>query len=101
MQPEGAEVNIKHRDITDVMNYVVVNQPGPMPVRLIFHYGLSALWEKEAQAALGFGGGQLLCTEASNRERLVNNRPQLCRVHNAHEFSDFETIIRITHRYQG
>jgi hypothetical protein len=108
MQFVCATVNMKYCCVTDMMDHVVAesakiyaNTPEANSF-MIFHDGLSAWWEKEAQehmTELGFQDRQLVSIGSTNRGtyyqgRLVGNSPELCRGLDAHGFSDLETSIQ-------
>jgi hypothetical protein len=67
----------------------------------IFHDGLSAWWEKEAQeylSTLGFKDRQLRClgeTNAGTRYegKVVSDSPELCRALDSHGFADLKCQI--------
>jgi hypothetical protein len=68
---------------------------------LIFHDGLSAWWEKEAQAYItmrGFQNRQLRCMGNTNfdtryHEKLTGDSPEMCRALDSHGFSDLASSI--------
>lgn len=101
-------VNKEYCVITDIMKHVI-NESNKMfegtseyETFVIFHDGLKAWWEKEAQAylaTLGFEHRQLRCLGDTNRgtiylNKVVGNSPELCRGLDSHGFKDLNDSIQ-------
>ena len=98
-----------HICIIDLMNHVItesnkIYENTPLFLTfMIFHDGLSAWWEKEAQDYMesrGFKHRQLMNTNEGNSTTRYNNKvvgdsPEICRALDSHGFAHLERSIKL------